>query len=497
MKDRAEVAGAIAPHSHPAPASTVSCAACGFEAEPSELLPFRCLNAGVDDADHVMVRRLDPDRVRFPTRDDPNADANPFVRYREMFHAHHLGLAEGLSDAAHVRSIRELDGAVAQVDGHGFEVTPFGRAVELSSRLGYATSGGVWVKDETGNVSGSHKARHLMGLMAHLRVVEAIEGAGAEPRDLAIASCGNAALGAAVVAKAAGRRLLVFVPEWADAAVIARLRALDAVIEQCPRSPDVPGDPAYHRLRRAIAEGAIPFTCQGPDNGLTIEGGQTLGYELVSQLLASGERLDRIVIQVGGGALATSVIGGFDDAIALGADLDLPTIDTVQTESAWPLRRAWQRFAHGVLMRAGHHEPEAYPDRELAELLLHPSVTDDVEVALVEARRHRSEFMWAWEQEPKSLATGILDDETYDWAAVLEGMVRTGGVPVVVDEATIAEANERATASTGIDVDHTGSAGLAGLIAMRRRGDADAEERVAVLFTGVRREAPEDHGGKE
>lgn len=274
VKDRAEVAGAIAPHSHPAPASTVSCAACGFEAEPSELLPFRCLNAGVDDADHVMVRRLDPDRVRFPTRDDPNADANPFVRYREMFHAHHLGLAEGLSDAAHVRSIRELDGAVAQVDGHGFEVTPFGRAVELSSRLGYATSGGVWVKDETGNVSGSHKARHLMGLMAHLRVVEAIEGAGAEPRDLAIASCGNAALGAAVVAKAAGRRLLVFVPEWADAAVIARLRALDAVIEQCPRSPDVPGDPAYHRLRRAIAEGAIPFTCQGPDNGLTIEGGR-------------------------------------------------------------------------------------------------------------------------------------------------------------------------------------------------------------------------------
>jgi threonine synthase len=491
VKNRAEVAGDIANDPYPRPASTVSCAACGFEAEPGDLVPFRCRNADADDADHLMVRRLDPDRVRFPAHDDPNADANPFVRYRELFHAHHIGLAGGLSDSAHVRSIRELDGAVAQVDGHGFEVTPFGRADQLSDRLGYAASGGVWVKDETGNVSGSHKARHLMGLMAHLRVVEAIEGEGGVPRDLAIASCGNAALGAAVVAKAAGRRLLVFVPEWADTAVVARLRALDAVIEPCPRSPDVPGDPAYHRLHRAIAEGAIPFTCQGPDNGLTIEGGQTLGYELVSQLLTSGEGLDRIVIQVGGGALATSVIGGFDDAIALGADVDLPTIDTVQTEGAWPLRRAWQRFAHRVLVRAGHHEPESYPDRELAELLLHPSVTDDVEVALVEARRHRSEFMWAWEQEPRSLATGILDDETYDWAAVLEGMVRTGGVPVVVDEATIAEANERARASTGIDVDHTGSAGLAGLIALRRQGDADAGERVAVLFTGVRREAPD------
>ena len=300
-----------------------------------------------------------------------------------------------------------------------------------------------------------------------------------------------------MVAKAAGRRLLVFVPEWADPAVVTRLRALDAVVETCPRRPDVAGDPTYHRLHEAIAEGAIPFTCQGPDNGLTIEGGETLGYELATQLLASGERLDRIVVQVGGGALATSVIRGLDDAIALGAGVRLPTIDTVQTEGAWPLRRAWQRFAHRVLVRAGHHEPEAYPDRELAQLLQHPSATDDVAVELVEARRHRSDFMWAWEQEPTSLATGILDDETYDWAAVLEGMVRTGGVPLVVDEATIAEANERARATTGIDVDHTGSAGLAGLIALRRSADADPGERVALLFTGVRRAASETDRGEE
>jgi threonine synthase len=472
-------------------ASTVACAACGLEAEPGDQLPFRCRNAGMDDADHLMVRTLDPARVRFPAHDDPDLDPNPFVRYRELFHAHHLGLAGGLSDEEHVGLLRGLDGAVAVVDGHGFEVTPFGRADDLSDALGFVAPGGVWVKDETGNVSGSHKARHLMGLMAHLRVVEAIGGGDPEPRDLAIASCGNAALGAAVVAKAAGRRLLVFVPEWADPLVVARLRTLGAAIEPCPRRAGVAGDPTYHRLHEAIAGGAIPFTCQGPDNGLTIEGGETLGYELATQLEASGERLDRIVIQVGGGALATSVIRGLDDAIALGAAVRLPTIDTVQTEGAWPLRRAWQRFAHRVLLRAGHHEPEAYPDRELAQLLLHPSATDDVAAELAEARRHRSDFMWPWEPEPAGLATGILDDETYDWAAVLEGMVQTGGVPLVVDEATIAEANERARAATGIDVDHTGSAGLAGLIALRRSGDVEAGERVAVLFTGARRDAPD------
>jgi threonine synthase len=481
----------------PTSASTVACAGCGLESDPGDPLPFRCRNAGTDDADHVMVRTLDPDRVRFPAHDDPDADPNPFVRYRELFHAHHFGLAGGLSDEAHVRLIRELDRGIEAVDGRGFEVTQFGRSDDLSEALDFVSSGGVWVKDETRNVSGSHKARHLMGLMAHLRVVEAIGGGDREPRDLAIASCGNAALGAAVVARAAGRRLLVFVPERADPHVMARLRALDAVIEACPRHPGVLGDPTYQRLQEAIASGAIPFTCQGPDNGLTIEGGETIGYELATQLLASGGHLDRVVIQVGGGALATSVIEGLGDAIVLGADVSLPTIDTVQTESAWPLRRAWQRFAHQVLVRAGHQEPEAYADRELAQLLLHPSATDDVEAELIEARRHRSRFMWPWEQEPTSLATGILDDETYDWAAVLEGMVRTGGVPLVVDEGAIAEANDRARATTGIDVDHTGSAGLAGLIELRRSGEADPGERVAVLLTGARREPSETDRGEE
>jgi threonine synthase len=473
------------------PPSVVSCAACGFEAAPDEPHPFRCPNAGTDDADHLMVRRLDPQRVRFPDAFASDPDPNPFVRYRELFDAHYLGLTHGLSDLEHVALVRELDSAVARVDGQGFGSTPFARADELSGELGFETSGGVWIKDETTNVSGSHKARHLMGLMLHLRVAESAGMTSRGSGDLAIASCGNAALGAAVVAKAAGRRLLVFVPEWADPIVVGKLSDLGAVIEPCRRVPGIAGDPAYHRLREAIAAGAVPFTCQGPDNGLTIEGGETIAYEIVTDLLRVGGHLDRVVIQVGGGALASAVIRGFTDAIALGANVTMPTIDTVQTEGAWPLRRAWERFVHRVLEAAGHHEPQAYPDRKLAELLVHPSVRDELEQELTESRRRRSQLMWPWEQEPKSLATGILDDETYDWAAVLEGMVRTGGVPVVVNEATIAEANELARRTTGIDVDHTGSAGLAGLIAMLRNKEIVPTERVCVLFTGVRRDGPD------
>jgi threonine synthase len=108
--------------------------------------------------------------------------------------------------------------------------------------------------------------------------------------------------------------------------------------------------------------------------------------------------------------------------------------------------------------------------------------------ALTYARGHRSEFMWPWEEEPKSAATGILDDETYDWAAVVGGMLATDGSPVLVSEEALEEANRLARETTGVEVDHTGSAGLAGLLELARRGVIGSDERVAVLFTGIRRQ---------
>jgi threonine synthase len=103
------------------------------------------------------------------------------------------------------------------------------------------------------------------------------------------------------------------------------------------------------------------------------------------------------------------------------------------------------------------------------------------------AATHRSEYMWPWESEPRSLATGILDDETYDWLAVVEGMVVTGGWPLVVSEELLAEAHRLGREHTGIRADPTGTAGLAGLMALVRAGVVAGDERVAVLFTGVER----------
>ncbi|HYU58376.1 MAG TPA: PLP-dependent lyase/thiolase, partial [Actinomycetota bacterium] len=271
----------------------------------------------------------------------------------------------------------------------------------------------------------------------------------------------------AVVARAAGRTLRVFVPPDGEPAVLRRLKELEADVVTCVREPRERGDPTYRALRRALDDGALPFTCQGPENGLTVEGGETLAWEIVSDLRAADAALDRVFVQVGGGALASSVVQGFEEAVELDALPCAPRVHAVQTRGAFPLQRAYERVARRIA------------DGETA-----------VE-ALRYAARHRGEFMWPWEEDPRSVARGILDDETYDWRAVVEGMLATGGSPVVVGEDVLRGANDLAVRSTGVDVDPTGSAGLAGLISLRRAGEIEPGERVAVLFTGIRR----DEGG--
>ncbi|MCY4432858.1 MAG: PLP-dependent lyase/thiolase [bacterium] len=382
---------------------------------------WACGNRGVDDQDHVLALPMLEWSV-------DTSSKQPFVRYRKML----WSWVEADDDGWFVDRVGRLDAAVAGVDGHGFEVTPCSESL-IGGR-------NITVKDETNNVSGSHKARHTFGLMLHLLVRERRAGSAGRP-SLAIASCGNAAVAAAVVAAAERWPLTVYVPEVAEAAVVARLRELDATVEFCPRIDGEEGDPSYLRFREAVRAGAVPFGCQGPDNGYTIDGGRTLGYELAEQ----APDIDRVYVQVGGGALAASVAQG----LAIGNSQ--AALMAVQTEGCAPLARAWDRTA------------------ELG--------------GLDEARRQRAAVMWPWTPTPFSAATGILDDETYDWAAVTEAMAATGGHPVVVPEPVVTDACEAGRAATGINVSPTGSAGLAGLLC----DDPPPEAKPAVLFTGAQR----------
>lgn len=424
------------------------CAVCGLVVPISEALSWRCPQAVVGGEPHLL--RLERFVVPLEAGDDPN----PFVSFRSYLAWDAFAASNGLEVNERIGCIHTLDAEIEAVAGVGFRWTPFARSAALSSALGFSIDGGVWVKDETNNVAGSHKARHLFTVALHLLVAEE---RGLVPwlrvterPPLAIASCGNAALAAGTLAAAMRWPISVFVPEWANESVVARLTELGATIVRCPRrDDDPPGDPCVRRFRAAVRAGAIPFAVQGPENAWCLDGGRTIGWELAIQF----ERvhpvpLDRVFVQVGGGALAACTWQGAAD---LGS---VPKLHAVQTEGCAPLARAW----------------------DLARKL--PG-------GVASAGAHWRECMWPWESEPTSIADGILDDETYDWIAVVEAMAHSHGSPVVAPESTVREAWELGRRATGLDVSATGTAGLAGLMAMR--WEVADNENVAVLFSGVQR----------
>ncbi len=366
--------------------------------------------------------------------DDASVGAeNPFLTYRDRLDSHGAALAAGLGDDWFVSTVEELDTAVAAVDGRGMRVTPTLAMAELAAAAGLDVD--LHVKIEVDQVSGSHKSRHLFGVALQLLVDEK-RGAPVADR-LAIASCGNAALAAGVIARALGRPLQVFVPPWADRPVVERLGDLGADITVCERRAGEAGDPCYHRFREAVAAGARAFSVQGTDTPSTFDGGRTIGWELADQVAD----LDAVYVQVGGGALATAASLGLGDV----------ALFPVQAEGCAPLRRAWERLSPGFDWAAARARPEDY--------------------------------MWAWEDEPVSVASGILDDVTYDWIPLLARTHATGGEPIVADEAMILRAHELATRTSDVPVSATGTAGLAGVLAVPPRPGS----RVAVLFTGIER----------
>ena len=421
------------------------CHGCGATVDPTRAFPFACPEARADDdIDHVLVAPIE-------ARNGPrSSEDNPFLRFRQWLTPYRLARAVGLADAAWVDLVGQLDLRLQSVDGRGFRITPTARQPRLATALGLA--GDLWIKDETGNVSGSHKGRHLMGVTLYLRVLElsgVALGKDLRARRLAIASCGNAALAAAVIARAADWPLDVFIPVDAEPSVVRRLRELGATVVVCERRAGEVGDPCVRAARAAMAAGAIPFSVQGPDNGLAVEGARTLAFEMAETLAAEGADVETLFVQVGGGAFASALAQGFAIAVAAGLAQRAPRLIAVQTAGCAPLARAWRRL-------------------------------DGVDLGA--AARSRSRFMWPWESAPASLAHGILDDETYDWWEVARAMRETGGEPIVADEASIARALSLARANTAISVSATGAAGLAGALALPRAGRS-----AAAVFSGVER----------
>jgi threonine dehydratase len=375
---------------------------------------------------------------------------NPFIAFRRNMLWWQFATANGMTDEQTIALVQRIDDAITKVGGVGFVTTPLTYQSALSDELSFESPGGIWVKDETHNVGGSQKARHLMSILLHLFVAEELGIAPwAHPSSrptLAISSCGNAAIAASTLAAAAKWPIDVFIPEWAGGVVVETLTALGARINRCPRRAEDPaGDPTVLRFREAVNNGSIPFSVQGPENALCLDGGRTIGWEMGQQLAhVNISELDAVFVQVGGGAFAASLSRGLSEG-----GITAPLV-AVQTEGCAPLARAWA------------------------------SAQSDSTAAA-----HWTQHMWPWEKEPVSLADGILDDETYDWVADVAQLQRTEGRVVVASESDVVTASQIALQLTAVDASPTGTAGLAGLLAMRN--ELNSTGHVAVVLSGIRR----------
>ena len=136
---------------------------CGAHVDIATPFSWQCPNATVLDRRHAL---------RFVAGGPlPEVDAlgsGTFGRFRRWLAWDAFAAANGMSDAMRGALMAGLDQPLE------FAVTPFARDAGLSAALGFSATGGVWVKDETAQVGGSHKARHLFTIMLHLRTAEVL-----------------------------------------------------------------------------------------------------------------------------------------------------------------------------------------------------------------------------------------------------------------------------------------------------------------------------------
>lgn len=420
----------------------IVCSVCEARVSLDDPLVWCCPHSSPSDRHHI----LGFEHASEPTHHLGNSDVeNPFLAFREQLAVDAFGEAIGLEQSTRESIIKNLDTAIAQVAGVGFHRTPLVRADELSDVLNFSSSGGIWIKDETHNVAGSHKARHLFTELVYLMMAEY---AGRVPWNspderppLAIASCGNAAIAASTLARAVNWPIAVHVPVGAQDSVLATLSSLHADVRTCPRiAGDPAGDPCVLRFREIVGVGAIPFGVQGTENVWCLDGGRTLGWEIADQ----APSIDRIFVQVGGGAFAATLAQSYLP-VSLAARMH-----AVQTEGCAPLVRAWKKWSD-----------DGFPDT---------------------VAQHWSRYMWPWESEPTSFADGILDDETYDWLEIFHGLKTSHGSAVMSTEDNVVRAHTLAHRHTDIDVSPTGSAGLAGVLEIRDQISHD--EKILVIFSG-------------
>jgi threonine synthase len=481
----------------------LACPSCRREFEPGRLL-FACPEARPGQ-EHILRKTLQADgnvtdRILSAWQ---QGSGRSFEIFRWLNAGHFL-----LGEKRYLPLLDRLGERLQKLEGQDFLVTPLSAGRDLAQALG--RSGRVWVKNEIHNITGSHKGRHLMGSLLYLEALRTLENRDTK-QGLAVYSCGNAALAASAVARAGAYELHAFVPEDVDPVVADMLQERGAIVERIARTATGGGDPCYLAFRQAISDnGWLPFACAGNDNWSNIDGGSTLGWELMLQLADQAATLSAIVVQVGGGALARAVAQALEEGQQLRILQDLPQIHVCQPEGGFPFVRAYLLVLadiarQGKLTFDLRYDRTGDPVDQLKSLVDFCRLHRDQILHLVEFVCTRFDstavravldrlpeqpvrYMWPWDgAAPGSLAHGILDDVTYDWYYLLLAVLKSGGTAEILPEEAIRRAHRLAHERAGIRTCATGSAGLAGLMQLQEAGCIQPGQDVGLLFTGIDR----------
>ena len=250
--------------------------------------------------------------------------------------------------------------------------TPLRPAPRLGARLGLSR---LLLKDETGNPTGSFKARGLAVAVSRARELGASR--------LALPSAGNAASALCAYAARGGLTARVYLPRDVPALFPEECRAfgaevvlVDGVITDCGRA------------LAAVREKEGWFDVSTLKEPYRLEGKKTMGYELAQQL---GWRLPgNIIYPTGGGTGLVGMWKAFAELQELGlAGPPRPRMITVQAEGCAPVVRAFHAGAeraapaeHPHTVAAGLRVPSAVGDRLMLRALRESagtavSVTDE------------------------------------------------------------------------------------------------------------------------
>lgn len=280
----------------------------------------------------------------------------------------------------------------------------------------------VWLKDESGNPTGSFKAR---GLSLAVNRARELGAPGVE-----LPSAGNAALALAAYAAAAGLPARLALPADTPPVIAERCRLHGAEVLTGGRT-------LVEAAESLASEPRGYWNLSTLKEPYRVEGKKTMGLELAEQL--GWDLPEWIVYPTGGGTGIVGMHKAFDELERLGLlGARRPRFVSVQMAGCAPIVRAFERGAEAA-------EPWPDPDTEVYGLRVPKAVGD---------------FL------------------------ILRALRETDGRAVAVDEGRLPEAARRAAREEGMLVGPEGAACLVAVEELAREGAFAEGDRVVILQTG-------------